>query len=950
MSSGYNSDNGTSWTPIGSLKKKFMGHFDGGNHKIENIYINSTESYQGLFGYVESGTIENLTVSGNVTGKQYVGLVCGMNRLSSVKNCHTLEGSAVSSSNTILASTICGGICGQIQAQVYNEYNNPADITECTNAADVSGAGAVGGIFGSSMGGGTISNCINKGKVQAKQNSTNSSGVGGIGGTDAHFNGKISNCHNEGTVTTEGIYTGIGGILGNTAGSKIEDCYNTGSVDGDQWIGGICGNNNQLNKGATILRCYNQGKISGSYYVGGICGKIGNGKERDMTVVDCFNTGNVQGKSVAAGGVCGRITVTSEDQYGNYSGGIDVIRCYNIGVIDNGFTSDAGEYDMYHSNVYGYLDASSSLTDKYTIDNCFYQLHEDAETNMFKDAAASPEGCEPKNKEQFTSGEVAYLLRSAQTEASEALDSEGESVVWSQKLYGDDKDEYPVLSDEEDRKPLKVQFMTLDSKEDSQEKFREFCSRYTNPNQTVSLPENPESNVYKFLKWSTSSDGFNKEENDFTGGTLVTEDGITVYAIGEEMYGTKSGNYEIETTCGTEAEFDLSQCVEFAQTEGTADKFTYTIENGNDTLKASIKDDILKVPNTAPAANAGYTLTIKAHKKSQELALMLFDSLNTENLSTLTPLNSLSTADCTFEVKVIVKHVHEFGTEWKTDGTGHWHECACGEKAGTAAHTEDSGSVTKEPTETETGIRTYKCIVCGYVMRTEEIGKLTPAPTETPGQTEPPAKKPQETVTPEETKENSEKLDSGISTDFDGNKFNLAWEEVDGAEGYDIFAARCGRKMTAKSRIKTVKGKKTSASLAKIAGRKISGKSVYKVKIKAWRYVDGKKVYIGSSKTYHVAGKANKKYTNAKKLKPAKKKYVLKKGRSTRIKVTIVKQSKKKKLLSKAHGPALRYASSDKKIATITQKGVVKAKKKGTCYITVTALNGVRTRIKITVK
>ena len=39
-------------------------------------------------------------------------------------------------------------------------------------------------------------------------------------------------------------------------------------------------------------------------------------------------------------------------------------------------------------------------------------------------------------------------------------------------------------------------------------------------------------------------------------------------------------------------------------------------------------------------------------------------------------------------------------------------------------HTEDRGTVTKAPTETETGIKTYKCTVCGDVLRTEEIEKL----------------------------------------------------------------------------------------------------------------------------------------------------------------------------------------------------------------------------------
>lgn len=46
------------------------------------------------------------------------------------------------------------------------------------------------------------------------------------------------------------------------------------------------------------------------------------------------------------------------------------------------------------------------------------------------------------------------------------------------------------------------------------------------------------------------------------------------------------------------------------------------------------------------------------------------------------------------------------------------------DKADTAAHTEDDGSLTKEPTEKETGVMTYKCCVCGRIMRKESIDAL----------------------------------------------------------------------------------------------------------------------------------------------------------------------------------------------------------------------------------
>lgn len=66
-------------------------------------------------------------------------------------------------------------------------------------------------------------------------------------------------------------------------------------------------------------------------------------------------------------------------------------------------------------------------------------------------------------------------------------------------------------------------------------------------------------------------------------------------------------------------------------------------------------------------------------------------------------------------------HVHNYGTDWRADDAGHWHECSCGDKADEAPHREGNGIITKEPTETETGIKSYFCIDCGHLIRTETI-------------------------------------------------------------------------------------------------------------------------------------------------------------------------------------------------------------------------------------
>lgn len=75
-------------------------------------------------------------------------------------------------------------------------------------------------------------------------------------------------------------------------------------------------------------------------------------------------------------------------------------------------------------------------------------------------------------------------------------------------------------------------------------------------------------------------------------------------------------------------------------------------------------------------------------------------------------------------------HTHVFGTEWKYSDTRHWHECACGERADEALHTPDSGTVTKQPTAYETGVRTYYCTVCGGFIFSEIIPPTgtTPSP------------------------------------------------------------------------------------------------------------------------------------------------------------------------------------------------------------------------------
>ena len=66
-------------------------------------------------------------------------------------------------------------------------------------------------------------------------------------------------------------------------------------------------------------------------------------------------------------------------------------------------------------------------------------------------------------------------------------------------------------------------------------------------------------------------------------------------------------------------------------------------------------------------------------------------------------------------------HTHSYGTEWKYDGTNHWHECECGDKADIAAHSASEWIIDTAATETADGAKHKECTVCKKVLETATI-------------------------------------------------------------------------------------------------------------------------------------------------------------------------------------------------------------------------------------
>ena len=200
--------------------------------------------------------------------------------------------------------------------------------------------------------------------------------------------------YNEGTIknigVTESYIKGeysVGGVCSSNYGT-ISGCYNAGTVNGNDRVGGVCGENN-----GTISNSYNSGTVIGNCYVGGVCGwKTG-------TISNCYNTGTINGDE-NVGGVCG------------FSGDGSISNCYNSRTV----TGSEGVGGVCGDNWDG------------TISNCYY-LQGTAEGGINGNDVSGQ--AEVKSAEQFTSGEVCWLLNEEQSEGA-----------WGQKL---DTDPYPVL-------------------------------------------------------------------------------------------------------------------------------------------------------------------------------------------------------------------------------------------------------------------------------------------------------------------------------------------------------------------------------------------------------------------------------------------------------------------------------------------------------------------------
>ena len=278
LTSWINKNNSTEgWIPVG-----YSGNdaiiYDGGNHKVSGLWVNTpTKDFVGLFSSIYNCTIKDLTIeasSKQVKGNNYTALLIGQ-----IAGSGTIENVTVKG-NVIASGVYAGGIIGYSRSLIKN----------CTSTATVKSTGSdayVGGIVGYStqqvsgcqakctitasgqrcyVGGlvGKCEGCITKcmAEVNMRASGTNSR----VGGLIANNSNTITLCSTSGSVISTGTNSYVGAMIAENRGNTT-DCYSTATTTGTQYTAALIG----YNYGA-VNRCYASGNVSSTYYGAGLVG------------------------------------------------------------------------------------------------------------------------------------------------------------------------------------------------------------------------------------------------------------------------------------------------------------------------------------------------------------------------------------------------------------------------------------------------------------------------------------------------------------------------------------------------------------------------------------------------------------------------------------------------------------------------------------------------------
>ena len=257
------------WTPIGVVADwatvfsdaPFAGVFDGQGHAIRGLNIDRTASASvglGLFALINGGTIQNLTVYGQVKAKlekadyasYSVGGVVGQS--TSAKLTRVVSYVNVTSTNEGSIASAVGGLVANGASVVITECANFGNVSS-TDANSHANVGGLTGLYPSTTNTCTITKSFNAGEI---------TGTGIVGGLVPMINGDqykkttIQNSYTTGAAVGE---------VNDTTYAEIANCYATAkTVD----VGGITVTDEAGLKSDEVLAALNAGDNGNAFVKG----------------------------------------------------------------------------------------------------------------------------------------------------------------------------------------------------------------------------------------------------------------------------------------------------------------------------------------------------------------------------------------------------------------------------------------------------------------------------------------------------------------------------------------------------------------------------------------------------------------------------------------------------------------------------------------------------------
>jgi len=326
----------------------------------------------GVVGYLEAGTVEECTNTGDVrsnySGCEYAAGVVGSAKNGIVTNCENAETAVMRQNKTDYAPILRNagyGVAGIIGRAGTSASGSSVSVSACRSYPDITsdeskGSSEIGcaGIAGTVNGSSAVTGCTNYGALHFAR----AANAGGIAGCVYSTNAKVTDCENAGDLLGE---NNVGGVAGSSAGT-VDSCTCSAAVSGSDssaagFVGGLVGRCGD--KATLSASTYSGLTVTGSRYVGGLAGGLGSNRNSTVHLTDCtFALGGgtlVRGSAEYVGGLVGstfgiqsgnRVTgnydITVEGK--NSVGGI-------IGVVQNGANTEVDPGDLSNGDNFSVL-------------------------------------------------------------------------------------------------------------------------------------------------------------------------------------------------------------------------------------------------------------------------------------------------------------------------------------------------------------------------------------------------------------------------------------------------------------------------------------------------------------------------------------------------------------------------------------------------------------------